>query len=53
MVTGGLSNHDVLRMATIYGAEAIGMGQDLGSMSLPAWRTLRWLSVRRGMQESE
>lgn len=32
MATGGLSNHDVLRMATIYGAEAIGMGQDLGSL---------------------
>ena len=32
MATGGLSNHDVLRMATIYGAEAIGMGQDLGSV---------------------
>jgi Tol biopolymer transport system component len=32
MATGGLSNHDVLRMATIYGAEAIGMGDDLGSV---------------------
>jgi imidazolonepropionase-like amidohydrolase len=29
---GGASNHDVLRMATIYGAEAIGMGQDLGTI---------------------
>ena len=32
MATGGLPAHDVLRMATIYGAEAIGMGQDLGSI---------------------
>ena len=32
MATGGLPAHDVLRMATIYGAEAIGMGQDLGSV---------------------
>jgi hypothetical protein len=30
--SGGMSNHDVLRVATIYGAEAIGMGQDLGSL---------------------
>ena len=32
MSMGGASNHDVLRMATIYGAEAIGMGQDLGTI---------------------
>lgn len=32
MASGGLSNHDALRTATIYGAEAIGMGQDLGSL---------------------
>ena len=32
MATGGMKNHDVLRAATIYGAEAIGMGQDLGSI---------------------
>jgi hypothetical protein len=30
--SGGLSQHDVLRSATIVGAEAIGMGQDLGSL---------------------
>ncbi|HVX38741.1 MAG TPA: amidohydrolase family protein [Gemmatimonadaceae bacterium] len=30
--SGGLSQHDVLRAATIVGAEAIGMGQDLGSL---------------------
>jgi Tol biopolymer transport system component len=32
MGSGGMSNHDVLRVATIYGAEAIGMGSDLGSL---------------------
>jgi hypothetical protein len=32
MASGGLSNHDALRAATIYGAEAIGMGEDLGSI---------------------
>jgi Tol biopolymer transport system component len=32
MASGGLSNHDALRVATIMGAEAIGMGQDLGSL---------------------
>jgi hypothetical protein len=32
MASGGLSNRDALRVATIYGAEAIGMGQDLGTI---------------------
>ena len=32
MGSGGLSPHDVLRAATIYGAEAIGLGGDLGSI---------------------
>ncbi|HEX9704693.1 MAG TPA: amidohydrolase family protein, partial [Gemmatimonadales bacterium] len=30
--SGGLSNHDVLRAATLLGAEAIGLGTDLGSL---------------------
>lgn len=32
MASGGLSNHDALRAATIYGAEAIGLGSDLGTL---------------------
>ncbi|MFQ5627894.1 MAG: amidohydrolase family protein, partial [bacterium] len=30
--SGGLSNHDALRIATIFGAEAIGLHKDLGSL---------------------
>jgi len=30
--SGGVDNHDVLRAATILGAEAIGFGSDLGSI---------------------
>jgi imidazolonepropionase-like amidohydrolase len=32
MGSGGASNHDVLRTATIYGAEAIGFDKDLGTV---------------------
>jgi Tol biopolymer transport system component len=34
MASGGLSNHDALRAATILGAEAIGFGGDLGSIEV-------------------
>ena len=30
--SGGMSNHDALKIATIFGAEAIGFGKDLGSL---------------------
>ncbi|MDH3223927.1 MAG: amidohydrolase family protein, partial [Gemmatimonadota bacterium] len=32
MASGGLSNHDALRVATIYGAEAIGFGKQIGTV---------------------
>ncbi len=32
MAAGGMTNHDVLRVATMHGANAIGMEQDLGSL---------------------
>ena len=33
MGSGGMTNHEVLRAATIFGAEAIGFGDDIGSLA--------------------
>jgi cytosine/adenosine deaminase-related metal-dependent hydrolase len=32
IASGGMSSHDVLRVATIFGAESIGFGKELGSL---------------------
>jgi len=32
VASGGMKPHDALRVATIYGAEAIGLGKDLGTL---------------------
>jgi hypothetical protein len=33
MQSGGMSEHDLLRVATVYGAEAIGFGADIGTLT--------------------
>ena len=34
IASGGMANHDVLRVGTIFGAEAIGVARDLGSLEI-------------------
>ena len=32
MASGGMKNHDALRMATLHSADAIGLAKDIGSL---------------------
>ena len=34
LASGGMSSHDVLRAATLHGADAIGLAKDLGSIEV-------------------
>jgi hypothetical protein len=34
MASGGMKNHDVLRAATLHGADAIGLAKDIGSLEV-------------------
>ena len=34
MASGGMKNHDVLRAATFFGADAIGLAKDVGSLEV-------------------
>lgn len=34
MASGGLNEHDALRAATIYGAESIGLGKEVGTLEV-------------------
>ncbi len=45
MAMGGMKNHDVLKVGTIFGAEAIGFGKELGSLEAGKFADLQVLDA--------
>jgi imidazolonepropionase-like amidohydrolase len=45
IASGGMPRHDVLRVATIFGAESIGLGKELGSLEVGKFADLQVLDA--------